>query len=93
MISHQEKKKLIEKYATHGKDTGSPEVQIAILTERINSLTEHLQQHAGDVHSRRGLIKLVGKRSKLLRYLRDNDAEKYNEITTKLKIRQQKSAA
>jgi small subunit ribosomal protein S15 len=78
---------LIEAYRTHGTDTGSPEVQIALLTERIGELTDHLRQHRKDHHSRRGLMKMVGKRSGLLRYLRGKDAARYRRIAEALKLR------
>lgn len=81
------KKNTIKKFQTHKQDTGSPEVQIAILTERINQLTEHLQNHKKDNHSRMGLLKLVGKRRKLLDYLRKNDEVRYSKIIKKLGIR------
>lgn len=81
------KKKLITKHAVHPKDTGSPQVQIAILTERINQLSKHLETHAKDNHSRRGLLMMVGKRRKLLNYLRLNEKEEYETLLTKLKLR------
>jgi small subunit ribosomal protein S15 len=71
----------------HDTDTGSPEVQIAILTERINHLTEHLRQHKGDHHTRRGLMKLIGRRRRLLDYVRKNDVERYREIIGRLGLR------
>ncbi|RJQ33406.1 MAG: 30S ribosomal protein S15 [Actinobacteria bacterium] len=82
-----DKSKIISKYASSDKDTGSPQVQIAILTERINSLTEHLKIHTKDHHSRRGLLKLVGKRRGLLGYLYKKDIESYRKIIKELKIR------
>lgn len=87
MLSTQEKQAIIEKYKQHPTDTGSPEVQIAILTERINQLTEHLKVHAKDHHSRRGLFKMVGQRRGLLNYLKANDIERYRAIVDKLGIR------
>ncbi|MCA9373983.1 MAG: 30S ribosomal protein S15 [Candidatus Gracilibacteria bacterium] len=81
------KKKVITKYATHPKDTGSPQVQIAILTERINQLSKHLESHAKDNHSRRGLLQMVGKRRKLLNYLRLNEKESYEDLLKQLKLR------
>lgn len=87
MLSTQEKQAIIEKYRQHPTDTGSPEVQIAILTERINQLTEHLKVHPKDHHSRRGLFKMVGQRRGLLNYLRNNDIERYRAIVDKLGIR------
>ena len=81
------KKGLIEQYRTHDGDTGSPEVQIALLTERINGLTEHFKAHVKDHHSRRGLLMLIGKRRGLLEYLRRKDAERYRALIDKLGIR------
>ena len=71
----------------HETDTGSPEVQIAILSERITHLTEHLKVHKGDHHTRRGLMKLIGRRRRLLDYVKDNDVERYREIIAKLGLR------
>ena len=87
MISKESKAEIIAKYKRDEKDTGSPEVQIALLTERINELTEHLKVHKKDNHSRRGLLKMVGKRRNLLNYLEKNDVEKYREIVEKLGLR------
>ena len=81
------KKSLIEQFRTHEGDTGSPEVQIALLTERINGLTEHFKLHAKDHHSRRGLLMLIGKRRSLLEYLRKKDSPRYRTIIEKLGIR------
>lgn len=81
------KKSLIEQFRTHDGDTGSPEVQIALLTERVNGLTDHFRLHAKDHHSRRGLLMLIGKRRGLLDYLRKKDAERYRTIIEKLGIR------
>jgi small subunit ribosomal protein S15 len=81
------KKTLIEGYRLHGSDTGSPEVQIALLTERINGLTEHFKAHQKDHHSRRGLLKLIGKRRGLLEYLKGKDSERYRQVIDKLGIR------
>jgi len=78
---------LTPEYRVHESDTGSPEVQIAILTERINYLTEHLKEHKKDHHSRRGLLKMVGQRRGLLNYLRDNDLNRYRTILEKLNLR------
>ncbi len=83
----QEKIKLIQQYSKHEGDTGSPEVQIALLTKRINDLTEHLKIHKKDHHSRRGLLKMVGKRRNLLNYLMKSDIERYRSIISKLGIR------
>jgi len=82
-----EKSSIIEEYRKHETDTGSPEVQIAILTDRISHLTEHLKVHKGDHHTRRGLMKLIGRRRRLLDYVRDNDVERYRSIIAKLGIR------
>ena len=87
MITKAEKTAVIEANKTHEGDTGSPEVQIAILTERINQLTEHLKVHAQDNHSRRGLYKMIGKRRSLLDYLMKKDIERYRAIIAKLGIR------
>ena len=81
------KKSLIEQFKTHEGDTGSPEVQIALLTERVNSLTEHFKLHAKDHHSRRGLLKLVSQRRKLLDYLKRTDADQYRQLIGKLELR------
>ena len=81
------KQEIIEKYATHPGDTGSPEVQIALLTKRINDLTEHLKVHKKDHHSRRGLLKMVGQRRSLLAYLTKVDIERYRSIIARLGIR------
>jgi small subunit ribosomal protein S15 len=83
----ERKKTVIEQFRVHEGDTGSPEVQIALITERVNSLTEHFKQHAKDHHSRRGLLMLIGKRRGLLEYLRKKDLERYRVITEKLGIR------
>ncbi|HEX9529804.1 MAG TPA: 30S ribosomal protein S15 [Acidimicrobiales bacterium] len=77
----------ITTYRLHDSDTGSPEVQVAIFSERINHLTEHLKMHKGDHHTRRGLMKLIGKRRRLLNYVRDNDVERYRELIARLGIR------
>ncbi|MBQ3932404.1 MAG: 30S ribosomal protein S15 [Lachnospiraceae bacterium] len=87
MITKEKKAELIEQYGRQPGDTGSPEVQIAILTERIRELTEHLKTHKKDHHSRRGLLKLVGKRRGLLAYLKKNDLEGYRALIEKLGIR------
>src|SRR5213078_2529958 len=81
------KKSLIEQFRTHEGDTGSPEVQIALLTERINGLTDHFKQHTKDHHSRRGLLMLIGKRRGLLEYLKTKDAERYRAVIDRLGIR------
>ena len=87
MMRKEQKQAIIEAYATHPGDTGSPEVQIAILTARINDLTEHLRVHKHDNHSRRGLLMMVGQRRKLLDYLASKDINRYREIIAKLGIR------
>ena len=87
MIRKDEKTAVIEANRTHPTDTGSPEVQIAILTARIQELTEHLKVHKQDNHSRRGLLKMVGHRRNLLKYLQDNDIERYRAIIARLGIR------
>jgi small subunit ribosomal protein S15 len=81
------KKKVIVKYAKHEKDTGSAQVQVAILTKRINELTEHLKEHKKDNHSRRGLLLMVGKRRKLLNYLKNSKPEVYDEVIKGLELR------
>ena len=83
----QQKTDLITNYRTHDADTGSPEVQIALLSNRITYLTEHFKSHAKDHHSRRGLLKLVGRRRRLLDYLKKTDQERYRSIIDKLGIR------
>lgn len=87
MIRKEEKTAIIEANRTHETDTGSPEVQIAILTTRIRELTEHLKVHKKDNHSRRGLLKMVGKRRRLLDYLAKKDIERYRAVIAKLGIR------
>jgi small subunit ribosomal protein S15 len=86
-LSQDKKKGLIEQFKVHEGDTGSPEVQIALLSERINGLTDHFKTHKKDHHSRRGLLMLIGKRRGLLEYLRKKDTERYRAITEKLGIR------
>ena len=86
-MTKERKEEIIKTYKQKKKDTGSPEVQIALLTERINDLTEHLKVHPKDNHSRRGLLKMVGKRRNLLNYLEKSDVEKYREIVEKLNLR------
>ena len=87
MISKSKKQEVIEKYRRDEKDTGSPEVQIALLTERINELTEHLKVNPNDNHSRRGLLKMVGNRRNLLNYLGKKDVQRYRDIVAKLELR------
>ena len=86
-MTKERKQEIIATYATHEGDTGSPEVQIALLTTRINELTEHLKVHKKDHHSRRGLLKMVGHRRNLLSYLMKNDIERYRDIIKRLNIR------
>jgi small subunit ribosomal protein S15 len=86
-ISKEQKQEIIERYRLHDKDTGSPEVQVAILTDDINALTEHLKAHRKDFHSRRGLLKKVGQRRRLLDYLKDRDIESYRHLIDRLNIR------
>lgn len=86
-ISQARKNELIAEYRTHDTDTGSPEVQIAVLTEEINNLNDHLRVHKKDHHSRRGLLKMVGKRRNLLTYLRNNDVTRYRTLINKLGLR------
>jgi len=81
------KTEIIKAYATHEGDTGSPEVQIAVLTERIKELTEHLKDHKHDHHSRRGLLMMVGRRRRMLDYVRKNDIEKYRKLLESLDLR------
>ena len=87
MITKDQKTVVIENNRLHDTDTGSPEVQVAILTERIRELTEHLKQHPHDNHSRRGLLKMVGQRRSMLAYLQKKDIERYRELIKKLGIR------
>jgi small subunit ribosomal protein S15 len=87
VLTNERKVELIGSYRTHAADTGSPEVQVALLSERINYLTEHFKSHVKDHHSRRGLLKLVGQRRRLLDYLKRKDADRYAELIRKLGIR------
>ncbi|MFC1601230.1 30S ribosomal protein S15 [Candidatus Sumerlaeota bacterium] len=86
-ITKEKKQELVEKYKTHDKDTGSPEVQVAILTERITNLTEHFKIHKKDHNSRRGLLMLVGQRKRLLNYLRGTEVERYRQLIKRLGLR------
>lgn len=86
-LTKEKKREIIEAFKKHESDTGSPEVQIALLTERINYLTEHFKVHKKDHHSRRGLLKLVGQRRKLLDYLKSKDINRYRELIERLGIR------
>jgi len=87
VLTRDRKDEIVTAYRTHNVDTGSPEVQIALLSERINYLTEHFKVHAKDHHSRRGLLKMVGKRRRLLDYLKAKDAERYRGVIERLGIR------
>ena len=87
MLTKQEKEKIIDDFETHQSDTGSPEVQVAILTRRINDLTEHLKTHRKDHASRRGLLKMVGTRSALLKYVSKKDVKRYQGIISRLGLR------
>jgi small subunit ribosomal protein S15 len=87
VLTTEAKKEIIEKFKLHGKDTGSPEVQIALLSNRISYLTDHFKTHKKDHHSRRGLLKLVGQRRKLLNYLKKSDLSRYQQIIKELGIR------
>jgi len=87
MITKDKKQVVITEYRTHESDTGSPEVQVAVLTERIRELTEHMKIHVKDFHSRRGLLKMVGRRRKLLRYLKDNYFDRYKNLIERLGLR------
>ncbi|MGQ9475873.1 MAG: 30S ribosomal protein S15 [Actinomycetota bacterium] len=86
-LSSEEKQSIIQEFRTHEKDTGSAEVQIALLTKRIEELTEHLKVHRKDHHSRRGLLKMVGKRRRLLNYLREKDVDRYRQLIERLGLR------
>jgi small subunit ribosomal protein S15 len=87
MLRRQERQEIISTYRIHERDTGSPEVQIALLTERIRRLTQHLQVHRKDHHSRRGLMMMVGRRRRLLRYLEREDPQRYRKIVAQLGLR------
>jgi small subunit ribosomal protein S15 len=86
-ITAERKSALIKDYATHDGDTGSPEVQVAVLSERIKNLTEHLGSHGKDFHSRRGLLMMVGQRRRLLEYLKKRDAKRYETLIGRLELR------
>jgi len=87
MLIPEEKEKIIKKYKLHDVDTGSPEVQVALLTEEIQRLVLHLKTHPKDFHSRRGLLKMVAKRRKFLNYLRENDLKRYNALIKKIGLK------
>ena len=86
MLTPKEKENIIKKFQVHKDDTGSPEVQVAILTREIEKVSEHLQEHKKDNHSRRGLLKMVGNRRRLLRYLKTEDEKRWDNLTDKLKL-------
>jgi len=86
MLNPDKKKRIIEKFKTHATDTGSPQVQIAILTEEVKELTDHLKSHKKDNSSRRGLIKKVSERRRLMKYLKREDAKAYDDLMAKLKV-------
>ena len=87
MIQKEKKQAVMAEYRTHESDTGSPDVQVAVLTERVRELTEHLKIHKKDFHSRRGLLKMVGRRRKLLQYLKDKDFNRYRSLIERLGLR------
>ncbi len=87
MLQKEQKSAIIEEYRAHGSDTGSAEVQVAMLTQRIRDLTEHLKIHKKDFHSKRGLLKMVGTRRKLLRYLKNKDFNRYKTLIERLGLR------
>ena len=87
MLTQERKTAVVQEYALHKEDTGSPEVQIALLTERINYLTEHLREHKHDYHTQRGLLKLVGRRRRLLAYLNRTDIQRYRAVLSRLGLR------
>ncbi len=87
MLAAEKKKEIIENYKTHDGDTGSPEVQVALLSERINGLSDHFKANKGDHHSRRGLLKMVGRRRRLLEYVKKQDVERYKSLIKRLGLR------
>ena len=87
MISKEEKTRIMKEFATHEGDTGSPEVQVAVLTANINNLTEHMKQHKHDYHSQRGLLQMVGHRRNLLAYLKSKDLNRYKSLIERLNLR------
>jgi len=87
MLKPEEKEKIIQKYKIHNKDTGSPEVQVALLTEEIKRLLAHLKKHPKDLHSKRGLLKMIVKRRKLLRFLKEESVRRYNALVKKLGLK------
>lgn len=86
-LGKEEKKRIIDEFGANETDTGSPQVQVAMLTERINQLTDHLKMHKKDIHSRRGMYKMIGQRRRLLNYLRNKDIEAYRELIERLGLR------
>lgn len=86
-VKRKKKKDIIDKFKEHPQDTGSARVQVAVLTERINSLTDHFKKHPKDFHSRRGLLMLVGRRRRLLTYIKDQDPQKYQKVLKELSLR------
>ena len=87
MISKEEKTRIMKEFATHEGDTGSPEVQVAVLTANINNLTEHMKEHKHDYHSQRGLLQMVGHRRNLLAYLKSKDLDRYKSLIDRLNLR------
>jgi len=87
VLNKARKAEIMQSYGLHGRDSGSSDVQVALLTERVNDISSHLQEHKKDHHSRRGLLKLVGRRRRLLDYLRDTDPERYRDLIKRLKLR------
>ena len=87
MLSKEKKQEIIEEYRKHQDDTGSAQLQVALLTHKINELTDHLRDHPHDHHSRRGLLKMVGKRKRLMNYLEDNEPEQFEKLREELNIR------
>lgn len=87
MLTPEEKERIIKKYKLHESDTGSPEIQIALLTEEVRRLVSHLKSHPKDFHSKRGLLKMVAKRRKFLRYLKEEDLKRYNSIIKKIGLK------
>lgn len=92
MLSKKEKDAIIKKFQVHKDDTGSPEVQVAVLTKEIEQVSEHLKVHRKDNHSRRGLLKMVGNRRRLLRYLKGEDQKRYEKLVDKLKLKKDTSS-
>ena len=86
-LKKEKKAEIVEKFRLHESDTGSPEVQVSLLTQRINDLTEHMKQHKKDFHTRHGLLKMVGQRRRLLDYLMNNDIESYRNLVSRLGLR------